>query len=378
MRRTLVPVLFLALQPLGISQANVGIYYGSGHTLKLTSTSKVQLVSEAVTIETTPHVQPPLMLGSVHYRGQYTLKNISSEPVTMNVGFPIDSPMTSGQVANLSTPAQLTSFIVDLGFIVRDESQTYHVQVARDGWIPIRYVLHWKMKLKPDETRTLHIRYQLPLSFTLASTRRDEDEDRESMSALERLLECAFQVFFAYVTETGSSWAGPIESARFSVEFKDLKESLSRKTFTELSGEPPKEEERKPFWSRRPRLFVKVSPEGVVSRCDDAAEWYFTPYKPGEPIVVRLWLTWIPNHPAHLQRFIKALYETSKPAREDLVKLKEVLLCSLGKPAQTKNVAAIVNRYVWYEPKKDFDEKLLSKSQREMLRLLDEMIAEAK
>lgn len=377
MNRVQALMAFALSSLIGTAEANVGIYYGSGHTLKLISTSKVQLVSEDVTIEAVPFVRPPTMIGRAHYRGQYVLKNISSEPVSMKVGFPIDSGTMSERVAAQGTPEQLAKFVVDLGFLVRDEARTYHLEVARSSGFARRYIFHWDMKLEPGETRTLHIRYQLPISLTAASSLREPDKDRVSLSQLEKTLEPAIRVFFAYITETGASWAGPIESARFSVEFKDLKETISNKTFADMFGAPG-EEKDKPAMLRKPTVFVKTSPDRFNSTKNETAQWYSAPYEPGDPIRVDFWLTWIPNHPAHLPFFIEAAYKTSKPPREKLVQLRDVLLCSMGKRAASEKVAQIVERFVWYEPKEGFDEAKLSPSQKKMLRALDRMIHDAK
>jgi len=71
--------------------ANAGYFGGSGHTIELSHSDQIQMVSEEVTITPLPGFQSEL--DQVEYRCRFVLKNLSPTATTIQVGFPLDGEL---------------------------------------------------------------------------------------------------------------------------------------------------------------------------------------------------------------------------------------------------------------------------------------------
>ena len=97
MRVTLAILLFAITSQL--SEANVGVFTGYGHSIELTSTDQIQMVREEVTI--IPGRGRFQFSGSVpgmdrvEYDCRFELKNLGEDSATIQVGFPLNSQFLS-------------------------------------------------------------------------------------------------------------------------------------------------------------------------------------------------------------------------------------------------------------------------------------------
>ena len=99
----------------------------------------------------------------------------------------------------------------------------------------------WDMTFAAGETKTLHVGYILPMSFAGGTTRKLDDPEKILNPQYEKpwhaRIEGCMVVFFSYITETGQSWAGPIEKATFRVRNTVFEDGLRR--FPEYRGRQP-------------------------------------------------------------------------------------------------------------------------------------------
>ncbi|HSE48257.1 MAG TPA: hypothetical protein VLA96_03515, partial [Terriglobales bacterium] len=164
----------------GYSVADAGVFTGNGQSIHQISSHSVQLGSIDVTIAlgrgrflfdgTVPGMD------AADYECVFRLKNLTSKPVDIQVGFPIDSEFAGQQ--KVVTPKDSEEWVLGYSFIARDEATTYHVSfVKREGKLgpgQFRSLFVWKMHFVPGETRTLTVKYTIPISMGLVSLSKDE------------------------------------------------------------------------------------------------------------------------------------------------------------------------------------------------------------
>ena len=93
-----LPIVFLAFAP-QLSVANVGVFTGYGHSIELTSTDRIKMVREEVTIipgRGRFHFSGSVPgMDRVEYDCRFELKNLSEDPTKIQVGFPLNSQFLS-------------------------------------------------------------------------------------------------------------------------------------------------------------------------------------------------------------------------------------------------------------------------------------------
>lgn len=149
------------------ANANTGYFTGSGHTITLTKTEQVQLVSEDVTIRPNCGWEPSM--DSVDYRCKFVLKNLTAKPLKIQVGFPLDY-----QILQAAPQApNPTDLVLNYGFIAREDANTYHVRyVPNDSEEKFSRLFVWDMTFDAAETKILHVVYRLRMSEAISSTRK--------------------------------------------------------------------------------------------------------------------------------------------------------------------------------------------------------------
>lgn len=178
---TRVSVLFLfplitlaAATPIALS--NVGFFNGSGFTIQLAKTEQVQLVSEEVIIQPRRKADFPLT-SRVKYRCTFTLKNLSEERVSIQVGFPLNTEQLNSPLGSMYSktndvsPELKIKLIQDVfNFTVRDTEKAYSVKYEKkDAQQKFRHVFLWEVDFSPHASRTLEVRYEMPASFGIYS-----------------------------------------------------------------------------------------------------------------------------------------------------------------------------------------------------------------
>lgn len=381
-------IQLLACVLLGVMEsslfANAGYFSGSGHTIELSKSDQIQMVSEEVKI--TPRAGFTMELDEVEYRCCFVLKNVSPTATAIQVGFPLD-----GESAEDSLDADKSSAhdvdesdrVMSYRFIARDKDNTYHVRYLRqDRHAKFRRLFVWDMAFAPQEEKTLHVAYVLPLSAGIASTVKREEglsEDarppygRPWFAALEP---CVVQ-YLAYVTETGNSWKGPIEIATFHVDsdvFKLCMEQRQYQFHAPVDPPPGSSEPQQLYAMKVGLVYLEQSPGDWRTDVDyGPATWIIHNYKPGAPIHVVWYGTSLPSDASECESVVRQLMGPL-PVEAEVLELAEIVAAFYGIAPKTDSVKEFVERQVWYHPKSGLERSAMTDQQREILTQL-EMIA---
>lgn len=434
--------LIMALAP-SLTYANTGIFEGSGHTIKLVRSEDVQLRSEMVRI--TPGRGWCLFNGSigdrVDYDCKFVLKNRSKKPVTIQVGFPLTSQFLARSDDMKADDA--TALVLKYRFIVRDKERTYHVRfVPYDQTKTLGAIFLWDMTFQADEVRELNVAYEMPTAIGLGDTTKDSDDivrrtqelllppaggraagseggrrdvpksasdSRHDVKDWYPILTSNIFEGLEYVTVTGQSWAGPIESAKFELNVKGFEQYLNeryvieRPPYTaeqlaeiekekketvarienaiksgELKGSPSElrdllndaAQEPRFDWHIKDRLIYRqVLPAGW-KEADGVITWEFKNYHPKDAIQVAYLLTVFPRRPEAVPSFVN-LVLGSKPSKEDLADLREVYLAWWGISPKRESARLFVSSQRWYAPKNGMTADKLTPEQKAVVSALE-------
>ena len=394
----LASALLIALS--GNSLGNTGVFFGSGHSLKLIKSADVQMVAEDVLIS--PNCGFSASKQWAEFRCRFLLKNRSDKTVKIQVGFPLDRELQGPPPG----PAEDTVKVLDYHFIARDTNNTYHVRyVGGDRQDKLAHIFLWDMEFSPNEEKTLHVSYILPMSFAAGSTNKDAEAAFDKsiyVRPWQPRIEASLILYFMYVTETGKSWAGPIENARFrfmNAGFeKDLRRfpdplgnSDERPPGTKAPDESSKESDSMTDLGFVPgmkfgTLHAHITPGGwkPASQADaplshvpssetaDGIGWEFENFKPGEPLVFAYYLLNFPQTAPECDSWVRLVLGKA-PAKADILELREVLAAFFGVAPSTGSVRRIVEKEVWYNPKSKLSESRLSETQRAILSRLSRL-----
>lgn len=378
----LLALCFLFSGTAGRAVADAGVFAGNGQTLHQITSRAVQLVSIDVVI--VPGRGPFLFDGGVRgmdqaeYNCTFVLRNLSAAPEDVQVGFPVDSQFAQGETIS---EKESKGWVLDYGFIARDESTTYHVQFVRrkPGKGPDEFssVFVWKMHFRPKEKKTLSVQYHIPISMGLVSTLKDQSVHFAEDEALSgELMETALLEFAGYITSTGSSWAGKVEDAKFTVVLAPFERYLEQRGVIEERGSEKNHDEALPV--RHPFWFREITPKGFQEK-DGKVQWQYKNFKPRDPIQLRYYLTQFPKKATEVDvfadRFLKGVGSASAAA--ELRRLREIILATYGKEPDDGIARSFASQQVWYEPRKDFSSARLNDDQRAVLVRLDQRIEQA-
>ncbi|MGA2501725.1 MAG: hypothetical protein ABSH20_28630 [Tepidisphaeraceae bacterium] len=369
------------------AQANVGVYTGQGQSLRQITSKTVQMVSEEIVI--TPGRGRFLFdggvagLDQVEYSCKFVLRNLTDEAAEVQVGFPVDSQFARGEAEGKDDGKR---WVLDYSFIVRDEETTYHIDFVRrepKDKNEARATFVWKMRFTPKETKTLDVQYRIPMSVTRYSTQRQIER---SDKRLRKLTACVLEST-GYITETGSSWAGNVEKATFTIDTEPFERYLDWRGFIEKrpAGVKPEEiaESMEPYPVQHPWWFRQTTPEGskvIVKDGKQAICWEFRDFKPKKPIELRYYVTQIPRLPQEVDAFVDSILKSMPEARKkdgatELEIAKQILLATYGKEPEDGTAKEFVAQQVWYSPRKDFSMSRLTDPQQAVLKELERRIA---
>ncbi len=360
------------------ANANTGYFTGSGHTITLTKTEQVQLVSEDVTIRPNCGWEPSM--DSVDYRCKFVLKNLTAKPLKIQVGFPLDY-----QILQAAPQApNPTDLVLNYGFIAREDANTYHVRyVPNDSEEKFSRLFVWDMTFDAAETKILHVVYRLRMSEAISSTRKHLTT-QQALPRYEKrwhaALEMCFVEHFHYVTETGKSWAGIIEHATFRVE-TGLEECLRERPA--LRSEPPEPQPDQPDWSqpftipmKAGAVYHNVSPDGGKYDSDHGTiTWEYRNCKPAEPLRFIYYVVAIPRTAADCETWVRHVLGR-KPNKTDVAELREIAAAFYGLAPKSASAKKFVEQQIWYHPKDGLRETGLSEEQRAILTKLDSITKE--
>jgi len=321
------------------------------------------------------------------YECTFILRNLSDNQEEIQVGFPVDS-----QFAETNEPVssqESTNWILDYGFIARDESTTYHVEFVRrkthKGPGEFGSVFVWNMRFAPKEKKTLSVWYRIPMSMGLVGTLKDSSTAGIGTGALsQELLEIAQLEMTGYVTSTGSSWAGNVESGTFTLITEPFERYLSRRGTTEEGLTDASAEQASRFDSsfpvRHPWWFREIKPDGWLA-VKGGVQWHYKDFKPKDPIEVRYYMTQFPRLPEEVDAFVDRFLKDKDPhesAEIELGQLKQIVLATYGKEPKDDTAKAFASQQLWYAPRSDFSMESLDEAEKQVLKKIDERIGAAK
>ncbi len=370
--------------------ADAGVFTGNGQNLHQITSKTVQLVGIDVSIILGRG--PFLFNGSVpgmdraEYECTFVLQNLSDKEEEIQVGFPVDSEFARQNEPDSSQESK--NWIFDYAFIARDEKTTYHVEFVhrkpQNGPREFGSIFTWHMRFAPKENKTLTVQYQIPMSMGLVDTLKDPSTAGAGTGAFsQELLDIAQLEMAGYITSTGSSWAGNVESAKFTVITEPFERYLGRRGITEEELTDMNHEEASRFESsfpvRHPWWFREIKPEGWQA-VKGGVQWLHKDFKPKDPIEVRYYMTQIPQLSQEVDPFLDSFLKGLGPnesAATELRRLKQIVLATYGKVPEDETVKAFASQQLWYAPRKDFSMAGLTEAEKAVLKKIDARIGVA-
>jgi len=390
----LFPLLVLACSAAPVL-ADAGVFTGNGQTLHQVTSKSIQLASIDVTMALGrgPYLYDGGVAGMdrARYLCKFVLRSKSDQPEEVQIGFPVDSEFAEG--SSSASPADSENWVLEYSFMARDESETYDVEYVhrkpKDGPGEFASLFTWKMHFGPQETRALTVSYEMPISMGLITTEKEEQGSRtpnfrnpESGVFHIETLDLGVMEQAGYITSTGSSWAGNVESATFTVYTNLFENYLNyRGVFEAPAGKGASgdaEQRENPFPIQHPWWFRTVSPDGWKA-VEGGIQWKYQNYKPHDPIVVRYYMTEFPQSPVDVNTFVNRIIKRLGEDESEVAALteaKEVLLATYGKEPTDPEARDYVERQLWYTQRKDFSLTSLSSAQKATLDALDARIAQ--
>ena len=279
-----------------------------------------------------------------------------------------------------------SEWVSQFSFIARDEKETYHVNTHGKGhtYLKADAIFTWTMMFQVHEIKKLMVQYRLPMSETGATTSKRGWFPRppSTNDPLLGQLGWGLLEFAGYTTETGSSWAGNVKNATFTIVTEPFERYLNQRTvFERLPPERPDDDGHdsfmKTFASRHEWWHRDIKPSGWKS-IKGGVQWVYNDFKPKDPISINYYLTVFPRSADGVGPWVDGLLKTVPELRLNPVRLamlKQVLLATYGQEPASSKVRKFVEDQVWYHPTKDFSLSQLSKEQQDILTELDRRLA---
>ncbi len=328
--------------------ANAGVFSGNGQTLELTSEQQVQMVSEEITI--TPGRGPNLFDGGtagadrVDFRCLFTLKNLTAETVTAQVGFPLDA---EDSLHNSTAPRTTSELIAAYRFIAQDEQGVHNVTYTPgDRHKKLRHLFLWTMTFTPGEEKKLRIDYTMPISMGLVEVVKASRSTPYAKTWYSEL-EGALVEEFGYVTITGASWAGTIKKAEFTVDAGRFDDYLTHRPLVETNDPVTKARALRKIPVEHPTLFRLYSPEGWQTDSQGNHRLVHTDYVPAENLRFRYYLLLFPRTVAELEKTLPRL-KKSPWSSEDYVDLRDILREYNGDKTGNPRLSEFLENQLWH------------------------------
>ncbi|MFL6313635.1 MAG: hypothetical protein ACJ71W_16165 [Terriglobales bacterium] len=387
--RLAVVSAWLMFLPMPLVFADAGVFTGNGQNLHQISSKEVRLVSIDVNIvlERGPFLFDGGVSGmdKAEYSCTFVLQNLSAKPVEIQVGFPVDSQFAREGASDSREDA--TEWVLDYGFIARDETATYNINfVRRKKRSPDEFaaLFVWRMNFAPNENKTLSVRYHIPISMGLVSLAKDEKHFQSiSESPALQFLDNGILEMAGYITSTGSSWSGTVKTATFTVITEPFEHYLDRRGVSEESekklrgfSDEDAAQPKNPFPVQHPWWFRKITPDGWT-KVEGGVQWRYTDFKPKDPIDVRYYLTQFPHLLDEVNSFVDGLL-ASGSSGQDLERVRQIVLATYGKEPEDITAKEFAHAQLWYTPRNDFSIEHLTQGQKAVLMMLDARIAREK
>lgn len=342
--------------------ANAAVFAGYGHDIKLLESEDVQMLGEDITI--TPERGPNRFDGSVsgmnrvRYICIFTLKNLRANPVTIQVGFPLESDLMRGLSQHPEPLARAMEFY---SFKAHDGGNPYNVRYEKEDQSKnLRQIFLWDMTFKPSETKTLHITYSMPMSMGLATTNKNHEYNHEK-TARKWLpcLEAGMAEFLGYVTKTGASWAGgTIGKAKFTLKLGAFEHYLQNRPF--LDDLANREEIHDTFPAWEPARFRTLTPVDGWNRSDKGdLTRTLKNYSPAEDITVFYYSTIFPRTAEDTKRLVEQIRKwakedgasfasTPQTVQSDFDALRDIFREFNGTRTQNASIQEFIKQQKWH------------------------------
>jgi hypothetical protein len=392
--KTRLLILFVAACVARPVFADAGVFTGNGQSLHQITSKSIQLESIDVTMALGRG--PYLFDGGVagmdraRYLCKFVLRSKSDQYEDVEIGFPVDSEFAADSGSASSTDSE--NWVLEYSFIARDESETYHVEYVhrkpKEGPGEFASLFTWKMRFRPQETRTLTVSYEMPISMGLITTEKEVDRyhnsnSRRPESGVFRMetLDLGIMEQAGYITSTGSSWAGNVQSATFTVYTEAFEKYLRYRGVFETTpikaASDETEQRENPFPIQHPWWFRTVSPDGWKT-VKGGIQWKYENVKPHDPLTVRYYMTEFPQSPSDVDTFVNRILKRlgkSESQMAALTEAKEILLATYGREPTDPDARSYVERQLWYTPQKDFSLSSLTSAQKATVEALDTRIS---
>jgi hypothetical protein len=166
--------------------ADAGVFTGNGQSLHQITSKSIQLVRIDVTMALGrgPYLYDGGVAGMdrARYLCKFVLRSKSDQPEEVEIGFPVDSEFAKGN--DPISPTDSENWVLEYAFIARDEGETYHVDYVhrkpKGGPGEFASLFTWKMRFRPQETKTLAVSYEMPISMGLITTEKEEQDRQNS------------------------------------------------------------------------------------------------------------------------------------------------------------------------------------------------------
>ena len=346
-RSLLFVIVVLIIFSFSPARANVGVFTGYGHTIELTGSNDVQMLSEDITI--IPGRGRFLFDGGVagmdrvEYICKFILKNKNIKKVSIRAGFPLNSQFLEPPYDKKNKTSDLVSYYQ---FIAQEEGKIYNVEFSPgDKDKKLKTLFLWYMHFMPNETKELLVTYSMPISMTLASTAKNWKESNYSKGWYQSLKNCMIELF-GYVTETGKSWSGPIEKASFRVYVKGFEDYIFNRPFMEGMNKNDREKsfEKDPVWE--PLVFRIVEPDNWDESDKGVLKLTVINYKFEKNLMFYYYITSFPKTKEDAERLISTLSKGF--TKEDYDDLRDIFMEYNGKKTNNKRIDKFLINQKWY------------------------------
>jgi hypothetical protein len=244
------------------------------------------------------------------------------------------------------------------------------------------------MTFAPGESKTLHVAYVMPMYLLAARSFKSLDEMVKISKDKPWLMKLANEIGegLLYVTETGNSWAGPIEDAEFEIRLSGFEQYLNNRPLDESNTDNDKKSDDNAAESKKnaktPRLTKdiylhrEIHPNGWKEK-DGVIHWHYKNFRPKDDIDVAYYLMFLPKNPDDLPTFTDYIFD-GKGTKEDWSELREVFLALWGIEPKSKTIREFAPKQMWYSPKKDMTAEKLSADQKAFLAEFDRLAKNVK
>lgn len=328
-------ILFLlALLQTTCALANVGAFGGNASDITLVNDANIQMVSEDVSIKLVPSDKP--VTGDLknwdeaRFDCEFTMKNLSSKSAEVQVGFPLSSS-DNFMLRDAKNIIEKHNF---KAFVDGREVQVRYVDKSSDSKFKCIFV--WKMLFAPKGVSKLKITYKM-LGYNGLGITQNPPYNWELTPKEVDILQSSILQSYQYVTITGNSWKGKIESAKFSLDIGEFERYLVRRGFFAYDDSHPYADKRKSSPYNFGMLYRYISPDGWKLSADgERIEWRYENFSPKENIKIQYHFTTFPRDTNALKKLLDFICASdSRPP-------KHIKILS---PNEKKNIADTILEY---------------------------------